>query len=34
MTLDSVERLIGRLLSRKGFAERKHNLLFSKGFKI
>jgi len=26
MTLDSIERLIGRLLSRKGFAERKHNL--------
>jgi hypothetical protein len=34
MTLDSLERLIGRLVSRKGFAGRKHKLLFSKDFKI
>jgi hypothetical protein len=33
MALDSLERLISRLVSRKGFAGRKHNLLFSKGFK-
>src|SRR6266478_3286844 len=34
MTIDSLERLIDRLVSRKGFAGWKHNLLFSKDFKI
>jgi hypothetical protein len=34
MIPDDPERLVGRMVSRKGFAGQKHNLLFSKDFKI
>jgi len=34
MTIDSLERLIDRLVSRKGFAGLKCKFLFLKDFKI
>jgi hypothetical protein len=34
MTLGGLTRLIGRLVSGKGFAGRKHQLWFSHDFKI
>ena len=34
LTIDSLEWLISKLVSRNGFAGRKHNLLFSNDFKI